>query len=166
VVIYREFLFYSSWGDTESLGTPAPTSLLYQLRMMDDGDCLEIGGMKIGRVKRSTRRSLPERHVTLSTTNPIWLDPGLNPGRRGGKPATNRLRYGAAHSLHLRFMVDWDHIFIICLAEVISDLLPVTQFPLKASALRPEVSDCVRISVAYVVTRLLMQEVLRHVFEM
>jgi hypothetical protein len=32
----------------------------------------------------------------LSTTNPTWLDPVLNPGRRGGKPATNRLSYGAA----------------------------------------------------------------------
>jgi hypothetical protein len=29
----------------------------------------------------------------LSTTNPTWLDPGLNPGRRGGKPATNRLSW-------------------------------------------------------------------------
>jgi hypothetical protein len=28
--------------------------------------------------------------------NPTWPDPGLNPGRRGGKPATNRLSYGAA----------------------------------------------------------------------
>jgi hypothetical protein len=34
--------------------------------------------------------------ATLSTTNPTWLDPGLNPGCRGGKPATNRLSYGAA----------------------------------------------------------------------
>jgi hypothetical protein len=34
--------------------------------------------------------------ATLSTTNPTWLDPGLNSGRRGGKPATNRLSYGAA----------------------------------------------------------------------
>jgi hypothetical protein len=34
--------------------------------------------------------------ATLSTTNPTSLDPGLNPGRRGGKPATNRLTYGAA----------------------------------------------------------------------
>jgi hypothetical protein len=34
--------------------------------------------------------------ATLSTTNPTWLDPGLNTGRRGGKPATNRLSYGAA----------------------------------------------------------------------
>jgi hypothetical protein len=31
----------------------------------------------------------------LSTTNPTRLDPVLNPGRRGGKPATNRLSYGA-----------------------------------------------------------------------
>jgi hypothetical protein len=34
--------------------------------------------------------------ATLSTTNPTWLEPGLNPGHRGGKPATNRLSYGAA----------------------------------------------------------------------
>jgi hypothetical protein len=35
--------------------------------------------------------------ATLSTTNPIWLDPVSNPGRRGGKSATNRLSYGAAN---------------------------------------------------------------------
>jgi hypothetical protein len=34
--------------------------------------------------------------ATLSTTNPTWPDPGSNAGRRGGKPATNRMRYGAA----------------------------------------------------------------------
>jgi hypothetical protein len=34
--------------------------------------------------------------ATLSTTNPTWPDPGSNPGRRGEKPATNRLSYGAA----------------------------------------------------------------------
>jgi hypothetical protein len=34
--------------------------------------------------------------ATSSTTNPTSIDPGLNPGRRGGKPATNRLSYGAA----------------------------------------------------------------------
>jgi hypothetical protein len=32
----------------------------------------------------------------LSTTNPTRLDPDLNPSRRGGKPATNRLSYGVA----------------------------------------------------------------------
>jgi hypothetical protein len=34
--------------------------------------------------------------TNLSTTDPTWPDPGANPGRRGGKPATNRLSYGAA----------------------------------------------------------------------
>jgi hypothetical protein len=35
--------------------------------------------------------------ATLSTTNPNWPDPGSNPGRRGGRPATNRLSYGGNH---------------------------------------------------------------------
>jgi hypothetical protein len=43
--------------------------------------------------------NLPQRH--LSTRNPTWLDPGLNTGRRGGKPATNRLSYGAAFRINL-----------------------------------------------------------------
>jgi hypothetical protein len=37
----------------------------------------------------------------LSTTNPTWPDRGSNPGRRGGKPANNRLSYGAALSLEV-----------------------------------------------------------------
>jgi hypothetical protein len=43
--------------------------------------------------------------TTLSTTNPTWLDPGLNPDRRGGKPATNRLSCGAAKSRSYWIMV-------------------------------------------------------------
>jgi hypothetical protein len=39
--------------------------------------------------------NLPQRHFCPSQ-NPTWLDPESNPGRRGGKPATNRLSYGAA----------------------------------------------------------------------
>jgi hypothetical protein len=39
--------------------------------------------------------NLPQRHFCPSQ-NLTWLDPGLNPGRRGGKPATNRLSYDAA----------------------------------------------------------------------
>jgi hypothetical protein len=38
------------------------------------------------------------RSATLSTTIPTWPDLGSNKGRRGGKPATNRLRYGTAFS--------------------------------------------------------------------
>jgi hypothetical protein len=41
--------------------------------------------------------NLPQRHFCPSQ-NPPWPDSGLNPGRRGGKPATNRLSYGAART--------------------------------------------------------------------
>jgi hypothetical protein len=40
--------------------------------------------------------NLPQRHFRPSQ-NPTWPEPGLDPGRRGGKPATNRLSYGAAY---------------------------------------------------------------------
>jgi hypothetical protein len=39
--------------------------------------------------------------VSLSTTNPTWPDLGSNPGRRGGKAASNRLHYGTAFSNYL-----------------------------------------------------------------
>jgi hypothetical protein len=38
------------------LGTAATTGLLYKPQMIDDGDCGETGGMKIGRGNRGTRR--------------------------------------------------------------------------------------------------------------
>jgi hypothetical protein len=44
--------------------------------------------------------SLHQRHFCLSQ-NPTWPDTVLTPGRRGGKPATNRLSYGAALVLKL-----------------------------------------------------------------
>jgi hypothetical protein len=40
--------------------------------------------------------NLPHRHFCPSQ-HPTCPDPSLNPGRRGGKPATNRLSYGAAY---------------------------------------------------------------------
>jgi hypothetical protein len=50
------------------LDTAATTGLLYQPKMIDDGDCGAIGGMKIGRGNRSTR--MKPAPVPLSTTNP------------------------------------------------------------------------------------------------
>jgi hypothetical protein len=35
----------------------------------------------------------------LCTTNPTWPDPGLNLGRRSGKPATDLLSYGTSVSV-------------------------------------------------------------------
>jgi hypothetical protein len=87
-----------------NLGAAATTGLLYQPRMIGEGDCGEIGGMNIGRGNWSTlEKTCPS--ATLSTTNPTWLNPGWNPGRRGGKPATNRLSYDAAIILSLTLLL-------------------------------------------------------------
>jgi hypothetical protein len=45
--------------------------------------------------------------ATLSTTNPTCPDPGSNPGRRGGKPTTNRLSYGAATTILSKILIAW-----------------------------------------------------------
>jgi hypothetical protein len=50
--------------------------------------------------------------ATLSTTNPTWPDPGLNAGRRGGKPATNRFSYGAAVFLALGYTLTPNYTYI------------------------------------------------------
>jgi hypothetical protein len=43
--------------------------------------------------------------VEKQSQNPTWPYPGFNPGRRGGKLATNRLSYGAAQVyILLRFV--------------------------------------------------------------
>jgi hypothetical protein len=63
--------------------------------MIGEGDCGAIGGMKIGRGNRSTRRKTAPEPLCPPQI-PLDQTPGSNPGRRGGKPATNRLNYGAA----------------------------------------------------------------------
>jgi hypothetical protein len=47
---------YFSGVRLSPLGTAATTGLLYQPQKIDDGDCGAIGGVKIGRGNRSTRR--------------------------------------------------------------------------------------------------------------
>jgi hypothetical protein len=60
------------------------------------GDCDhgEFDGMKIGKGNRNAQRK-PAPTPLCSPQIPLG-DPGSNPGCRGGKPATNRLSYGAA----------------------------------------------------------------------
>jgi hypothetical protein len=81
------------------------TGLLYQPRMIGDDDCGEIGEMKIGRENRSTRRKPAPASLLSITKFHTNFDPGLNPGRRGAKPATMRLSYGADLSFLLTFTV-------------------------------------------------------------
>jgi hypothetical protein len=66
----------------------------------DSEDDCRTDGMLIGSGNQSSRRNLPQRHFCPSQ-NPTWPDPGLKRGRRGGKPTTNRLSYGAARRLKL-----------------------------------------------------------------
>jgi hypothetical protein len=67
--------------------------LLYQLRMIDDNEeCGVVSGL-VSRRNQITQRK-PAHCATLCTKNPTLPQLGLNPGRRGGKPATNRLSYG------------------------------------------------------------------------
>jgi hypothetical protein len=88
------FLFLVSLGGVRlsPLGTSATVGLLYQPRMIDD-NYGAVGKMRIGRGNRSTGgKPAP---VPLCPPQ-IPHDLGSNPGRRGGKPATNRLSYGTA----------------------------------------------------------------------
>jgi hypothetical protein len=57
------------------------------------------GGMKIGRGTQVLWENLPQHHFVHHKS--YLLDPGSNPSRRGRKPATNRLSYGAALSVML-----------------------------------------------------------------
>jgi hypothetical protein len=59
--------------------------------------------MKWGKIGRMNEWQENPKHsektsssAARPTTDPAWLDPGLNPSRRGGKPATNRLSYRTA----------------------------------------------------------------------
>jgi hypothetical protein len=61
---------------------------------LGDYDDEEIDGMMTGRGNRSTwRKPAP---VLLCPPQTPHACPDVNPGRRGGKPATNRLSYGTA----------------------------------------------------------------------
>jgi hypothetical protein len=56
--------------------------------------------------------TLPQSHFVHHKSHTI--DPGLNPGRRGGKPATNRLSYGAAMAiiLHITLYTVISYLFL------------------------------------------------------
>jgi hypothetical protein len=79
----------------EAIGTAANPGLLCQPRMIMKMIMEKQLGCRLTGETEVLGANLPQRHFCRSQ-NPTWPDPGLNPGRRGGKPATNRLSYGAA----------------------------------------------------------------------
>jgi hypothetical protein len=84
----------------EAIGTAATPGLLCHPRVRvkmiveKQMECRLAGEIEV------LGENLPQHHFCPSQ-NPTWPDPGLNPGRRCGKPATNRLSYGAALGLLL-----------------------------------------------------------------
>jgi hypothetical protein len=91
---YIRYFFYCLV--CEAIGTAATPGLLCQprvrVKMIVDKqiECRLAGETEV------LGENLPQRHFWPSQ-NPTLPDPGFNPGRRGGKPATNRLSYGAAN---------------------------------------------------------------------
>jgi hypothetical protein len=78
----------------EAIGTAATHGLLCQPRVIMKMIVEKRMECRLAGETEILGENLPQRHFCPSQ-NPTWLDPGLNPGRRGGKPTTNRLSYGA-----------------------------------------------------------------------
>jgi hypothetical protein len=90
---YTIFLFI--YLVCETIGTAATPGILCQPRVIvkmiveKQIECRLAGETEV------LGENLPQ-HRFCPSQNPTGPDPGLNAGRRGGKPATNRLSYGAA----------------------------------------------------------------------
>jgi hypothetical protein len=97
----KEIIFFIIGGvGLSPLGTAVTSGLLYKLQMIDEGDCGATGGMKIGRGNRSTRRK-PALEPLCPPQIPHDKTRARTPDSHGGKPATNRLSYGAAQRKYL-----------------------------------------------------------------
>jgi hypothetical protein len=89
VSIWRLFFFGEAIGTVATPGLLCYPRVIVEMIVEKQMECRLAGETEV------LRENLPQRHFRPSQ-NPTWPDPGLNLGRRGGKPATNRLRYGSA----------------------------------------------------------------------
>jgi hypothetical protein len=94
------------------------TGLLYQPWMIGDGDCGEIGGMKIGRGNWSTQRK--PASAPLCPPQIPHDSTRICPGCRGGKLATNCLSYGAAEGVKSNKSSNGSHFFCSCSSRNLS----------------------------------------------
>jgi hypothetical protein len=96
LIFLTYFLFYFCiYLACEAIGTAATPGLLCQPRVIVKMIVEKQMECKLAGETEVLGENVPQRHFYPSQ-NPTWPDPGLNPGRRGGKPVTNRLSYGAA----------------------------------------------------------------------
>jgi hypothetical protein len=80
----------------EAIGTAATPGLLCQPRVVVKMIVEKQMECRLGGETEVLGENMPQRHFCPSQ-NTTWPHPGLNPGRRCGKPATNRLSYGAGN---------------------------------------------------------------------
>jgi hypothetical protein len=96
------FIFYLV---CEAIGTAATPGLLCQPRAIVKMIVEEQIECRLAGETDVLGENLPQRHFCPSQ-NRTWRDPGWNPGRRGGKPATSLLSYGAVSEiLQVRFQI-------------------------------------------------------------
>jgi hypothetical protein len=95
----RQLRIVGGWSPTWVHSAPRPFTVLLCLpRVIVRIENYSVEWRLAGKPKYS-EKTCPS--ATLSTTHPTWPDPGSNPGRRGGKPATNLLSYGTAYCRQL-----------------------------------------------------------------
>jgi hypothetical protein len=85
----RLWLFFGG-GGCEAIGTAATLGLLCQPRVIMKMIMEKQMESRLAGETEVLGDNLPQRHFCPSQ-NPTWPDPDFNPGRRGGKPATNHL---------------------------------------------------------------------------
>jgi hypothetical protein len=79
----------------ESIGIAATPGLLCQPRVIVKMAVEKQMECRLAGETEVLGENLPQRHFCPSQ-DPTWPNPSVNPGRHSGKPATNRLSYGAA----------------------------------------------------------------------
>jgi hypothetical protein len=124
-----EYYYYYLLGGTKSLSTAATSGLLYKLQMINEDDCGAIGGMKIGRGNQITRRKPAAAPLCLPQI-PHDQTRARTPGRRGGKPATNRLSYGADLDVNLVTFIGLWSCWLPCRFKEVGKLWRGDQAPL------------------------------------
>jgi hypothetical protein len=99
----RIFLFWG-WGGSSTKRGCQLTLAYYAFRRWNEFGERRWNDILTGRNRRTRRKTCPS--VTLSTTNPTWIDTGANPVLRVERPATKNLERPYESLMHLLWKYD------------------------------------------------------------